>query len=89
MAYNKKNKLTKTIKVQQLFKQHYVVGMTIEHVYKTYIYPTFNISRATFFKYMNVPAEKELQQLLNDEQNKPNIKQIAMEFTEPVDEENN
>lgn len=89
MAYNKKNKLTKTIEVQKHFKQHYVVGMTIEHVYKNHIYPTFHISRGTFYKYLNVAAEKELQQILNDEQNKPKFKQITMEFTEPFNEKNN
>lgn len=89
MAYNKKNKLTKTIEVQKHFKQHYVVGMTIEHVYKNHIFPTFHISRTTFYKYMNVAAEKELQKIVDNEQNKPVLKQIAMEFTEPVDEENN
>lgn len=89
MGYNRKNKLKQTIKVQEHFKKHYLPGMTIEFVYKTHIFPTFNISRSTFFKYMNVSAAKELQKILEDEENKPKFKQIAMDFDEPADATNN
>lgn len=86
MAYNRKNKLKLALKVKNHFKENYIVGMTIEFVYKNHIYPTFNISRSTFFKCMKVSAEKDLQKILDDEQNKPKLKQIAMDFTEPVNE---
>jgi len=80
MAYTKENKLRRIIDVQNHFKKCYRPGMNIEWIFYNEIYPVFKISRRSFYKWLKIPAENELNQLLDDKQNKTSFKQIAMDF---------
>lgn len=82
MAYNKVNKMKRIIEVQQCFKQHYKPGMIIEHVYRENIYPTFKISRTTFFEWMKTPAETLLKEIEENVKTKAEARQIEMGFAQ-------
>jgi hypothetical protein len=77
MAYTKKNKLMRILDVQEYFKKHYHQGMVIEYVYDKHIYPTFKISRTTFYKWLKIDAKNQLKELENE--NKGALKQISMD----------
>jgi len=59
-GYNQKNKLNVIIRVQDEFLKHANSGRTTAHIYRTYIYPQFLISRATFYNYLATPAKRDL-----------------------------
>lgn len=59
-GYNNKNKLNVIIRVQEEYLKHASSGKTITYIYKTYIYPQFLISRATFYNYLAIPAKRDL-----------------------------
>ena len=56
--------------MQEEYLKHYKSGWTTIHIYRTYIYPKFLISRATFYNWLTVAPKKELEKLQNtaDEQ---------------------
>lgn len=53
-------------RVQDVYLQHKETDVTVTDVYHKHIYPTFLISRATFYNYLAVPVNKILKQ--TDEQ---------------------
>ena len=61
MAYNSRNILLRIVDVQNIVIQHTREhGSTQEWVYHKIIFPTYRISRATFYKYLSINAKKEL-----------------------------
>lgn len=69
MAYNNRNLYLRIKDIQDLFLQYKTEENTTRFVYRKYIYPTYKISIATFYNYMNQNVRKELRQLnlFNDE----------------------
>lgn len=62
-GYNRKNKLRQIIRVQEEYKLHANSGRTTAYIYKTYIYPKFLISQATFYNYLATPAARDLKRI--------------------------
>ncbi|MCZ2298216.1 MAG: hypothetical protein LC134_01910 [Chitinophagales bacterium] len=80
-GYNNINLLKRMIDMQEVFKQAYKPGMSIEWIFHNVIYPRFKISRKTFYKWVNYPAASELKRKLNDTSNSKNTtQQTTMEF---------
>lgn len=64
MAYNRKNKLQLIIDIQTVTLDHTRRGVTQRWVYDNVIYPTYRISRATYYGYLSVPAKRQLKNIL-------------------------
>lgn len=72
MAYNRINILNRMIDVQTIYRQHsknYDGGCTDKWIYENLIFPTYRISRATFYEYLGTNAKKELKDLLEHREN--------------------
>jgi len=64
MAYTKRNKLERIIDIQNIVLEHTNrSGSTQEWVYKEIIYPTYRISRATFYSYLATNAKHQLREM--------------------------
>jgi len=63
MAYNRKNLLTLIVDIQNLTWKQTEKGVTQEHVYKTIVWPTYRISRRTYYSYLREPAKADLKKL--------------------------
>lgn len=61
MAYNRYNFLLRVKEVNDIYFQYNAQGVSAEYIYNTYIYPTYKISRTTFFAYLKTPYYKELE----------------------------
>ena len=57
--YNK-NRLLVVLQVQDEFLKHADSGRSTAYIYRTHIYPQFLISRVTFYRYLTIPAKREL-----------------------------
>ena len=69
MAYNRKNFLTKVLKVQEIALYHNKQGLFFKEIYHLYIEKQFHISKRTFDTYLGINARKELKELkANQEQ---------------------
>ena len=66
MAYSRENKLRQIIKVQQVYLEHHMDGVSDTFIYKNYIKDRFCISIRTFRTYMATNARLELKQLENE-----------------------
>ena len=60
MAYNRKNKLHLIITIQSITLDSTSRGITQEWVYSNLIYPTYRVSRRTFYNYLGTPAKMEI-----------------------------
>ena len=70
MAYNRKNFLTKVLKVQEIALYHNKQGLFFKEIYYLYIEKQFHFSKRTFDTYLGINARKELKELkANQEQN--------------------
>ena len=70
MAYNRKNFLTKVLKVQEIALYHNKQGLFFKEIYHIYNEKQFHISKRTFDTYLGINARKELKELkANQEQN--------------------
>ena len=70
MAYNRKNFLTKVLKVQEIALYQNKQGLFFKEIYHLYIEKQFHISKRTFDTYLGINARKELRELkANQEQN--------------------
>ena len=70
MAYNRKNFLTKVLKVQEIALYHNKQGLFFKEIYQLKIKKQFHISKRTFDTYLGINARKELKELkANQEQN--------------------
>lgn len=65
-GYNRENKLKLVIRVQEEYLKYANSGLTTAYIYRTYIYPKFLISQATFYNYLNEPAKRDLKKIEND-----------------------
>jgi hypothetical protein len=63
MSYNRKNLLQRQIDIQAIVLEHKARGATQEWVYANIVYPTYRISRRTFYGYLGSPAKAELKKL--------------------------
>lgn len=63
MAYNRINLLTLMVDVQNIVLEHTQRGVTQEHVYREIVYPTYRISRRTFYSYLSTPAKSDLKKI--------------------------
>lgn len=64
MAYNRRNLLTRVGWIQDITLEHTRRGVTQEWVYNNIIFPTYRISRRTYYNYLSINARKELGKLL-------------------------
>ena len=70
MAYNRKNFLTKVLKVQEIALYHNKQGLFFKEIYHLYIEKQFHISKRTFDTYLRIKAKKKQKELkANQEQN--------------------
>jgi len=60
MAYNQNNLFNKVKRIQDDYLKYKNEDVTSKFVYETYIYPVYNISIVTFYKYMGMNVRKEL-----------------------------
>lgn len=67
MSYNRKNILQRMIDIQNLVLEHKARGVTQEWVYSNLVYPTYKISRRTFYDYLGTNAKAELKRMVNAE----------------------
>lgn len=63
MAYTKKNKYQRIIDIQDLTLEHTKKGVTQEWVYNNIVYPTWRISRRSYYNYLSINAKSELKKL--------------------------
>lgn len=64
MAFNRRNKLQLIIDIQTVTLEHTRRGVTQKWVYDNLIYPTYRISRATYYGYLAVPAKRQLKDIV-------------------------
>ena len=63
MAYNRKNILTRMVKIQEITLEHTRRGVSQEWVYRELIFPRFGISKRTYYSYLGTSAKSELRKL--------------------------
>jgi hypothetical protein len=63
MAYNRKNLLRRAIKVQDIYLEHRDSGLSNREIYKRYIKYRWDITEATFYNYLALPAKRDLKRL--------------------------
>jgi len=63
VAYNKKNKLTVIIEIQELTLEHTRRGVTQEWLFRNMIRPTYRISKRTYYSYLSCNAKRELNKM--------------------------
>lgn len=63
MAYSRKNYLLRVVDIQTITLEHTNRGATQEWVYWNLIYPTYKISKATYYNYLAIPARRELSRM--------------------------
>lgn len=78
MAYNRRNFLTKVVRIQQITVEHTQRGVSQEWLFHNIIEPQFCISRATYYNYLAINARLELKKLNNEVEN---IQKKAMHNT--------
>lgn len=59
MAYNKSNHLSKVIDIQNITLQYKEKGCSQEWIFAKLIRPVYKISRATYYRYLAMPAKAE------------------------------
>ena len=70
MAYNRKNFLTKVLKVQEIALQHRKQDLFFKEIFYKHIEKQFHISKRTFDSYMGINARKQIKELQeNNNQN--------------------
>lgn len=60
MAYNRNNYLSRIVVIQNITLEYKEKGCTQEWIYKKLIKPNYNISRSTYYRYLGIPAKKDL-----------------------------
>jgi hypothetical protein len=80
MGYTRENFLKRVADVQQTFKEHNRQGMVQEWIYENHIKDKFRIGRTTFYKWLSIPVQRELEKIKTDAENKAKYKQITMDF---------
>ncbi len=63
MAYNATNRLKRIVDIQNITLEHTAKGVTQEYVYNMHIYPTYRISRRTYYSYLGYNAKAHLTKL--------------------------
>jgi hypothetical protein len=58
-----RNLLLRALAVQELYKEYQANGATNEWIYQNVVMHRFYISRATFYRYLSIPAARELKRL--------------------------
>jgi len=80
MAYTRENFLKRVADVQATFKAHNNKGMVQEWIYENHIKDKFRIGRTTFYNWLSIPVQRELEKIKQDAETKAKYKQIAMDF---------
>ena len=63
MGYNRKNILKRKIDIQNVVLEHKRHGATQEWVFENIVYPTYRISRRTYYDYLGENAKAELKRI--------------------------
>ena len=71
MSYNRRNILQRQIDIQNLVLEHKARGVTQEWVFENIVFPTYRISRRTFYAYLCSPAKADLKKLQTAEKLQP------------------
>lgn len=64
MSYTRKNLLQRQIDIQAIVLEHRAKGVKQEWVYENIVWPTYRISRRTFYDYLGNNAKAELKRLV-------------------------
>lgn len=51
------------VDIQNITTEHTKRGVSQEHVFKTIVYPTYRISRRTYYSYLSTPAKMDLKKM--------------------------
>jgi len=62
MAYNKRNKLLQMKRILDVYLREKRDGVSTAYVYRTYIFPQFNISISTLYNIIATPVERLLKE---------------------------
>ena len=73
MGYNRKNILKRKIDIQNVVLEHKRHGATQEWIYENIVWPTYRISRRTYYDYLGENAKAELRKLETCEKMQLNI----------------
>jgi hypothetical protein len=66
MAYNRRNILLRIIQIQEFTLEQTTRGVTQEFVYNNHVFPTYRISRRTFYSYLAINAKAEIKRIENN-----------------------
>lgn len=78
MAYNRINLLSRIVEIQDITLEHTRKGVTQQWVYENLIYPTYKISRRTYYSYLTQWAKAELKRLEEKKQAANKVKQLEL-----------
>lgn len=70
--YNPRNKLERIVVIQNITLEHTARGATQEWIYANLIFPTWFISKRTYYKYLSINARRELRNV------KPRPQQLVL-----------
>ena len=62
MAYTQRNRLQRIIDIQTITLEHKQRGVTQEWVFDNLIFPTYRISRSTYYAYLRTNAKRAIRQ---------------------------
>jgi hypothetical protein len=63
MAYNRKNFLTKVLKIQEIALYHNKQGLFFKEIYHLHIENQYDICKRTFDSYLGINARKQLKEI--------------------------
>jgi len=63
MAYTKENYLNRVKELNEIYSPLSMKGIPNETIYREHIRKRFSISRSTFYKYLKVPYDAELEEI--------------------------
>ncbi len=73
MSYTRKNLLQRQIDIQAIVLEHRAKGVKQKWVYENIVWPTYRISRRTFYDYLGNNAKAELKRLVAVEMQQPSL----------------
>lgn len=63
MAFNRKNFLKRVIDTQEIYLEHCDSGLSNREIFKQFIEPCWIITERTFYKYLAIPAKRDLKRI--------------------------
>lgn len=72
MAFNNTNKLRRIVDIQNIYKKHsqnHNGSASDVWIFENLINPVYHISRATFYNYLSIPAQRMLNEVKENRKN--------------------